>query len=196
MVSLDSTQLPGPPAFTVIRSGEPGPVSPIEIPSSRSLSKVTVCSAVGARCARIQVGTAICTKMTTARVTAIAGSVRRSTAPRVAPSTTANTAYPTGTMPRIANVTGVRCDGRLPRVLLSAPSSGCDHQVTAKVSRPTAAAAARVVTPSLVASHRVRVTDWVQASRCVPASSSRATSGAPQNTPMIAGATATTMIAA
>ena len=113
-VWLDSTQLPGPPVFTVIRSGEPGPVSPIEIPSSRSRSNVTVCSAVGARCARTQVGTAICTKMTTARVMAIAGSVRRSTAPRVAPSTTANTAYPTGTMPRIANDTGVRRDGRLP----------------------------------------------------------------------------------
>ena len=128
--------MPGPPVFTVIRSGEPGPVSPIEIPSSRSRSNATVCSAVGARCGRIQVGTAICTKMTKARVTAIAGSVRRNTAPRVAPSTTANTAYPTGTMPRIANDTGVRRDGRLPWVLLSAPSSGCDHQVTAKVSTP------------------------------------------------------------
>ena len=91
-VSLDSTQLPATPVFTVIRSGEPGPVSPIEIPSSRSRSKVTVCSAVGARCARTQVGTAICTKTTTRRVTAIAGSDRRNTAPRVAPSTTANTA--------------------------------------------------------------------------------------------------------
>ena len=125
-----------------------------------------------------------------------AGSDRRSTAPRVAPSTTANTAYPTGTTPRIANVTGVMCDGRLPWVLLSAPSSGCDHQVTAKVSTPTAVAPARAVTPSLVASHRLRVTDWAQASRWVPASSSRATSGAPQNTPMITGATATTTIAA
>ena len=81
-------------------------------------------------------------------------------------------------------------------MLLSAPSSGCDHQVTARVSTPTATAAASAVTPSLMASHRVRVTDWVQASRWVPASSSRATSGAPQNTPMITGATAMTTIPA
>ena len=48
-------------------------------------------------------------------------------------------------MPRIANDTGVRRAGRLPWVLLSAPSKGCDHQVTARVSTPTATAAASAV---------------------------------------------------
>jgi len=46
--------------------------------------------------------------------------------------------------------------------------------------------------PSLVASHRVRVTLWFQASRYVPASISRATSGATQKAPTTAGATAIT----
>jgi hypothetical protein len=41
--------------------------------------------------------------------------------------------------------------------------------------------------PSFAASQRVRLTLWVQASRWVPASTSRATSGAPQNTPSTAG---------
>ena len=63
--------------------------------------------------------------------------------------------------------------------------------MTARLSSPTATAAASAVTPSLVASQRVRVTDWFQASRWVPVSSSRATSGAPQKMPMTAGATAT-----
>ena len=42
----------------------------------------------------------------------------------VTPRTSANTAYETGTMPRIANATGVSRDGRLPRVSLWMPSSG------------------------------------------------------------------------
>ena len=54
-----------------------------------------------------------------------------------------------------------------------------------------ATAAASSASPSLVASHRPRVTLWVQTSRWVPPSSSRATSGAPQNAPSSAGATAT-----
>ena len=48
--------------------------------------------------------------------------------------------------------------------------------------------AATPVRVSLTASHRVRVTLWFQVSRKVPASSSRAISGAPQKMPMIAGA--------
>ena len=48
--------------------------------------------------------------------------------------------------------------------------------------------AARPVSASLTASHRVRVMLWVQASRNVPASNSRAISGAPQKMPMTAGA--------
>ena len=49
--------------------------------------------------------------------------------------------------------------------------------------------AARPVSASLTASHRVRVMLWVQASRNVPVSSSRAIIGAPQKMPMMAGAT-------
>ena len=47
--------------------------------------------------------------------------------------------------------------------------------------------------PSLIASQRVRVTLWVQASRCVPFSNSRVISGAPQNAPISAG-TATSAV--
>ena len=129
-------------------------------------------------------------------MSAIAGSDRRSTVPMVTPSATANTAYATGTMPRMANATGVSRAGRLPRVSLSAPSSGADHQVTASVSTPMATAAPSSARPSLVASQRPRVTLWVQTSRWVPASSSRATSGAPQNAPSSAGATASTTMPA
>ena len=41
--------------------------------------------------------------------------------------------------------------------------------------------------PSLTATQRDRVTLWFHASRNVPASISRVTSGAPQNMPMSAG---------
>ena len=57
-----------------------------------------------------------------------------------------------------------------------------------RLSSPAVAMAARATRPSLAASQRVRVTLWFQASRNVPASSSRVTSGAPQNMPMTAGA--------
>ena len=97
---------------------------------------------------------------------------------------------------RMAKATGVRRDGRLPRVELSAPSIGLDHQVTASVRIPMSAAVVSATKPSLVASQRVRVTLWFHASRCVPASSSRATSGAPQKAPRTAGANATTTISA
>ena len=56
--------------------------------------------------------------------------------------------------------------------------------------------AARPVSPSLTASQRVRVMLWFHTSRCVPASSSRAISGAPQKSPMSAGRTSTTTVTA
>ena len=71
-------------------------------------------------------------------------------------------------------------------------SNGLDHQVTIRVRSPAAAIDARPTSPSLVASQRVRLTLWVQASRNVRFSSSRATRGAPQKIPMSAGATRTT----
>ena len=55
-------------------------------------------------------------------------------------------------------------------------------------SASVTAIAVRPPMTSLTASHRVRVTDWFQASAAVPVSSSRAISGAPQNRPMTAGA--------
>src|SRR5450755_41661 len=61
-----------------------------------------------------------------------------------------------------------------------------------RLSSPAVAMAASPIRPSLTASQRVRVTLWLQVSRRVPASSSRATSGAPQNRPMPAGAPYTT----
>ena len=66
-------------------------------------------------------------------------------------------------------------------------SMGLNHQVRMRLSSPATAMLARPTTPSLTASQRVRVTLWVQASRKVPVSSSRATSGAPQKMPSSAG---------
>ena len=70
-------------------------------------------------------------------------------------------------------------------------SSGLDHQVTIRLTKPAIAMPASAKTPSFTASHRVRLTLWVQASLHVPASSSRATRGAPQKTPMRPGTTTT-----
>jgi hypothetical protein len=70
---------------------------------------------------------------------------------------------------------------------LSASSIGLDHQVTARLSSPVIAIADRPANPTLVASQRRRPMLWLQASRCVPVSSSRATSGAPQNAPITGG---------
>jgi hypothetical protein len=69
----------------------------------------------------------------------------------------------------------------------AAVSIGPDHQVSSRLNRPAVAMAASAPTPSLVASQRVRVTLWVQASWKVPASNSRVSSGAAQNVPMMAG---------
>src|SRR4051794_117804 len=73
-------------------------------------------------------------------------------------------------------------------------SIGLDHQVTIQLSSPVAATLAAPTTASLTASHLVRVTLCVHTSRCVPFSSSRATSGAAQNAPSSAG-TATSAVA-
>ena len=56
-----------------------------------------------------------------------------------------------------------------------------------RLSSPAVAVATRPVRASLAAIQRVRVTLWFHASRKVPASSSRVTSGAPQKMPMSAG---------
>jgi hypothetical protein len=68
-----------------------------------------------------------------------------------------------------------------------ARSIGPDHQVTMRLSSPAVAIATRPIRPSLAAIQRVRVTLWFQASRNVPASSSRVTSGEPQKMPIRAG---------
>jgi hypothetical protein len=78
--------------------------------------------------------------------------------------------------------------------MLSAVSIGLDHQVSIRVSSPAVAMAARPTRPSLTAIQRVRVTVWFQASGNVRASISRATSGAPQNTPMRPGASRRTAL--
>src|SRR6266542_2467478 len=118
-----------------------------------------------------------------ASVRAMAGSVRRVTRPAVTPSAKANSAYPTGTMSRWSNG---------PYTAAAARSSGAAHHVTSALSSPVTATVAVPATASLTASQRVRLMLWVQTSRWVPASYSRATSGAPQNAPISAGATITT----
>lgn len=119
------------------------------------------------------------TVMKTARVTAMAAMVRRSSAPASTPT---------------ANASRVR-EARLGAATMKAavrrrpPSSsrGARHQVNR-----VANAQARTATPaptraSLAASQRVRVTLWVKASLHVPCSNSRASSGAPMKTPASAG---------
>src|SRR5450755_3596437 len=94
-------------------------------------------------------------------------------------------------MPCAPNSTG---SSRLTLSPVSGPTcwaawkTGPEHQVIMRLSRPAAAMAASPIRPSLTASQRVRVTLWLHASRNVPASISRAISGAPQNAPMRAGA--------
>ena len=67
--------------------------------------------------------------------------------------------------------------------MFSAVSIGLDHQVSIRLSSPAVATVSRSATPSLTAIQRVRVTVRFQASGSVRASTSRVTSGAPQNTP-------------
>jgi hypothetical protein len=69
----------------------------------------------------------------------------------------------------------------------AARSIGTAHHVTIRLSNPVAATADRPISPSLTASHRLRVTLWFPARRKVPVSSSREISGAPQKIPMSPG---------
>src|SRR5580704_1984345 len=66
-------------------------------------------------------------------------------------------------------------------------SMGLNHHDTIRLSSPPTAALARPTSPSLTRSQRRRLTLCVQARRKVPVSSSRATSGAPQNIPITTG---------
>ena len=58
-----------------------------------------------------------------------------------------------------------------------------------RLNSPAVAMLASPIRPTLTVSQRLRVTLWVQASRWVPVSSSRVTSGAPQKIPTRAGTT-------
>src|SRR6188768_1227988 len=148
-VSLVSTQSSRLAVCSSMLAGPPVGLPLIESRESSLTVRVTVTGV--RRWGRTHSGTATWTKAKIARVTAIAGRERCRMIRTVVPRTTAKTAYPTGTRPRIAKDTGVSRLGRLPRVWLTVPSIGSDHQVTAQVSSPTAAAAPRVVRPSLVA---------------------------------------------
>ena len=70
-------------------------------------------------------------------------------------------------------------------------SMGLNHHETIRLIAPPTTALASPTRPSLTASQRRRLTLCVQARRKVPVSSSRATSGAPQNIPMSTGTTST-----
>jgi len=76
----------------------------------------------------------------------------------------------------------------------AARPSGAAHQANSRLSASVTAMAAKQPTVSLAASHRARVTDWLQARTKVPVSSSRASSGAPQNRPVTAGVRAMRMM--
>ena len=96
---------------------------------------------------------------------------------------------PIGTTPREPKSSG-HSRGTLERAWSDSPGDRVVERPAPPRQREAeqpATAAPTPVTPSLVASHRVRVMLWVQTSRCVPASSSRAIIGAPQNTPTTAG---------
>jgi hypothetical protein len=88
-------------------------------------------------------------------------------------------------MPRTPNTDGVSW-------FSCTRSMGLNHQVRMRLRSPVTAMQARPVTASRTASQRGRVTLWVQASRKVPVSSSRAMSGAPQKAPSRAGSTSST----
>ena len=66
-------------------------------------------------------------------------------------------------------------------------SIGARYQVITAVIAAPSSMSPPVTRASLTASHRARGTVWLQASRQVPYSSSRAISGAPTRTPMSPG---------
>src|SRR5439155_1262044 len=116
------------------------------------------------------------------RVAAPAGTVLRTSVPPATPTASAKRAYATGATPRRSNT---------PREKRSseALTNGRLHH---DVSQASAAAPARVAAPmaaTFVLIQRSLLTPWVHASLCVPCSTSLATSGAPQNTPISAGKT-------
>lgn len=93
-----------------------------------------------------------------------------------------------GTTPRAENTNGsMRFSRPLSGFWLASVSIGLAHQLTPRLSSPAATMAATAPVPSLVASHRVRVTVWFHTRLCVPVSSSRVTIGTPQKTPTTAG---------
>ena len=116
------------------------------------------------------------TPTNTAMVTPIAGRVRRSSAPAAMPSAIANTEYPIGAMPWVSKLLGRNA-------LACCALTGPDHQVTREQTAPPHSAAASSSQPTFTHSHRARVMPWVQAKVVVLASSSWATSGAPQKIP-------------
>ena len=94
-------------------------------------------------------------------------------------------------MPPAANVNGLNrpplnTDALPPRS--TARLMGAAHHPCRRLNPSVTAMAAAPVSASLTVSHRALVTLWFQVSRLVPVSSSRAISGAPQKTPVIAGA--------
>ncbi|WP_348638608.1 hypothetical protein [Actinomadura madurae] len=152
----------------------------------------TVAVSGGMMWGRIHSGIATWTPAKTASVIAMAGRVRRVRTPTVTPSAKAKAACPIGTMPCTLKFSGSTRANRSATAL----SSGSDHQFAARAVSPAAAMAARPTTPSFTASQRDRVTLWFQTSRCVPLSSSRVISGAPQKSPMRAGTIITIAIMA
>ena len=127
-------------------------------------------------------------------MTAIAGTVRRRRAPAATPNVNANAAYPIGAIPRAPNISGaIRATSKMvplaPWPALTALSIGRDHHVMARPASAPAVPAPSKPTTSLVASQRLRVMLCDQTRVWVPASSSRATIGAPQKAPITAGTT-------
>src|SRR5437588_6825049 len=108
-------------------------------------------------------------------VTAIAGRVRRTIAPAATPSATAKKAYAPGTRPCSSKIPGWK---RSPVDVIS----GASHHVASAAYAPARSNVAPRTKPSLAESQRRRPTPCVHTSRCVPCSSSRAMSGAPQQT--------------
>ena len=118
----------------------------------------------------------------------MAGMVLRTSRPAVTPIMKASAAAPMGTMPRVPNTIGSNLDSWLvPTGNPPARSIGPAHQDSSSPAIPAKSIAAPPPMAILTSSHLVRVTDWFHVSRYVPASSSLAIIGAPQNAPMTRG---------
>lgn len=113
----------------------------------------------------------------------MAATVRRSSSPIMTPASRAATHIAAGiTAPEEAK-NSLSPNGRVSYICAYCPRA---QATKAPVTAPKSAAAP-ASTPILTASQRRRVTDWVNARRWVPCSSSRASSGAPQNMPTTSG---------